>query len=190
MQSKIRLPDELTLPALGAYADKELYLGPGLQPRRSADRGQGTSEVRTHQTQSEPDAWWRSIPPAMSWLMGLLIEGFAACGEAMHPGFFEHPGPDLFDNRELAEAPRCRHPLRHQSHTGTSYSGFGGAAYETGASDPLTQVHPDRPVRSAAANSGDTTRWEPPSTTSRHWSAPVTSSLANSGERAVNGGQG
>lgn len=44
--------------------------------------GNGSPRVR-----SEPDASRHPIATAMSWLLAQLIAGFAACGEAMYPGF-------------------------------------------------------------------------------------------------------
>jgi hypothetical protein len=38
--------------------------------------------------EAPPDPWWHAIPAALSWVMNVLIEGFAAYGAAMEPGFF------------------------------------------------------------------------------------------------------
>jgi uncharacterized protein YjiS (DUF1127 family) len=206
MQSKIRLPDQLiptrrdadspfgpamtigtdstTSGELGTRVDRKIYLDPGLQPRRPADSGQGTSEARTHRTQSEPYPWWYSIPAAMSWLLNELIEGFAACGLAMYPGFFDL-GPDRLDGREPVEAPQWSEPVQHQSRAEAAYREFGGWASEPGPLGPLTQAHLaadvstfGSPIRSAAAKLVDYSGLRLPKTTSRHCHAPSASAAA------------
>jgi hypothetical protein len=36
----------------------------------------------------QPDPWWAAIPAALSWVKNFLMEGFAAYGAAMQPGYF------------------------------------------------------------------------------------------------------
>jgi len=45
----------------------------------------GTGRMSIHSS-SECDASRSPIGTAMSWLLACVVEGFAACGEAMHPG--------------------------------------------------------------------------------------------------------
>jgi hypothetical protein len=107
MRSQIELPSEFTTDALASYLDlvegssrsggrNDLVLEERLAPRgpflNSGPHQHWPDEGGQHgsrHTSSKPDIWWRSIPAAMSWLMGVVIEGFAAYGQAMHPGFFE-----------------------------------------------------------------------------------------------------
>jgi uncharacterized protein YjiS (DUF1127 family) len=212
MQSKFELTDEMTSHVQAGYTQtarspkssaashyalledrlvaNERYLPRRLQHRRPSDRGQaGASEIRSRQVSPVPDAWWHSIPAAMSWLLGVLIEGFAACGEAMHPGFFNYHEAELFDLDERDEAPWRSHPVHRPSQTETSsaYGGLGGPAYEAEARDPIPQADLDRSVISAPRNSEDSTQWEPPLTASRHWSAPVKSQFAKFWSRTYRG---
>jgi hypothetical protein len=47
--------------------------------------------AESKQMSSESDVWRRSISGVLSWLMTLLIEGFAAYGESMQCGFSNDP---------------------------------------------------------------------------------------------------
>jgi hypothetical protein len=45
--------------------------------------------TRRYPMRPHRDPWWHAIPAALSWVMNVLIEGFAAYGAAMEPGFFQ-----------------------------------------------------------------------------------------------------
>jgi len=59
------------------------------------DTGVGwTPEAKSLQiSTAEPDAWWHLNPGALAWIVGLIIEGFAAYGASMHPGFSSTSAP-------------------------------------------------------------------------------------------------
>jgi hypothetical protein len=119
MQSQNWLPEEPPSPAPAAYPDswvaadaavfderlaaEDPTLNPWLQTQWPADGARGTNDSRVS---SEPDAWWRAIPAALGWMMNVLIEGFAACGEAMQPGLFGSFENDVADRDRLDETKR------------------------------------------------------------------------------------
>jgi uncharacterized protein YjiS (DUF1127 family) len=210
MQSEFRSPDELTSTILAKYMDKaarspkasaatndawteeqlttgELYRRPRLESCRPANGTGDTTDVRLRTMSSEPEAWWCSIPAAMSWLRTFLIDGCAAYGAAMHPGLFEYPEPTLSGHHEQAghhervEAPQWRDPIHQQSETlmSSAYGGLCGSTYETELSNSVSQAHRDWQTASASANPEDSVQWEPPPIEARHWYASFTSPLAS-----------
>jgi hypothetical protein len=84
-------------------------------PYEEATRSLEAAAVNERRNHTEPNAWWQSVPGALTWLMDLLIEGFAAYGAAMSPGYFQPIGTDAERRREVAEASRSNHPS-HQRH--------------------------------------------------------------------------
>jgi uncharacterized protein YjiS (DUF1127 family) len=203
MQSEFRSLDEPASTVLAKYTDKaarspkasvatndawteeplitgELRRHPRLERCWPANGTGRTTDVRSYTMSSEPDAWWCSIPAAMSWLRTFLIDGFAACGAAMHPGLLEYSEPTLSDHHERVEAPRSRDPIHHQSETLMS-STYGGlwSTYEAGLSNTVPQAHWDWPTASASPNPQDSVQWEPSPIESRHWYASFTSPLVS-----------
>jgi hypothetical protein len=170
MQSEIKLPGELTSPMLAVHEDNATrspeYSAfpndtiPGGSPtdrdhhsRRRDKCDAGASETGSHPISIKPDAWWRSIPSAMSWLVRLLIEGFAACGEAMHPGFFEHPG-DRLDSQERVGSQRWGVATDHPSpfETSTRHGRRRRSAVEAETSDILRPGESTCPVAPRTAS--------------------------------------
>jgi hypothetical protein len=118
MQSKIQLPHGLISSEPGTHQHQEMALPPtsdlidamplgrfvavpdvDLNPPLRGDGSEAKVAGTYEPAYPQPDHWWRAIPAAISWIMDVLIEGFAACGEAMQPGFFQPYGPDCADGR-------------------------------------------------------------------------------------------
>ena len=65
--------------------------------------------ISNRRSHFEPEAWWQSVPGALTWLMNLLIESFAAYGEAMSPGYVQ---------------PVCTHAAHREESDEASQSGY------------------------------------------------------------------
>jgi hypothetical protein len=197
MRSQTELPREFTSAALASYLDSverssrpagtnnsllEEWAPRGAFPnsvqyRRWPDDG---GQPGSHGTSSQPDLWWRSIPAAMSWLMGVVIEGFAAYGQAMHPGFLEPYMDDVVDHDDTAESSQRGHREYYQRRTETScfYGGLEESAHEDVGPDLLSRLDPDRQITFAASDHEDPARSAPTVTTTRHSNASIKSTLA------------
>jgi hypothetical protein len=61
-----------------------------LHPQPPVDPAAGVHralEALSPRRSPELDPWWQSVPGALAWIVGLLIEGFAAYGASVHPAF-------------------------------------------------------------------------------------------------------
>ena len=108
-------------PRLERLTTAELYRQMGLQFGAPDAQTHCAREAGSSRVSPEPDAWWHPIRAAMSWVMELLIEGFAAYGTAMNPGLLEAAKADEVDRREPAEAPPSCHSSQHPYQSETSY---------------------------------------------------------------------
>jgi uncharacterized protein YjiS (DUF1127 family) len=108
-----------------------------LPPVDSAAGAYRAPEASTPPISPEPDPWWQSVPDALAWIVELLIEGFAAYGASMHPGFFELPGVDDEGRRELAETRWSGHSglPPHDGETSRSDQWLDTLSYEMRESD-------------------------------------------------------
>ena len=115
-----------------------------------------TPEAEAPRISPEPDPWWQSVPDALAWIVGLLIEGFAAYGASMHPGFFEPLGMDAVGRREVAETSWSGHFDLPQRHGETSYSDqwLDTVLYEVRRTDVPPQGNPNCAVTYAAVDPG------------------------------------
>ncbi|MFL5287833.1 MAG: hypothetical protein ACJ8AW_44410 [Rhodopila sp.] len=109
MQSKSQLPTMPTSPApvqpnqgaessqtpnlTGGLSFREFFAIPDVYPESLLRYDEAISRISyadaTLSENPRPDPWWNAIPAALSWIMAFLIEGFAAYGAAMQPGFFQ-----------------------------------------------------------------------------------------------------
>lgn len=101
----------------GQFAAEILDLPSWLDARRSVAAIQRPDITTPHQNGSRPGVWRRYIRAAMSWVAKTLIEGFAAYGEAMHPGCFGPYTDDFVDHHKLGEPPRWDRFAQHRYHS-------------------------------------------------------------------------
>jgi hypothetical protein len=107
MQSNFKFPSDVTSLPRGACADavspeasaatdhvgteqRFITCRQNLPPATPAGPDPGvrwTPEAKSLQISAERDAWWHLIRGALAWIVGLIIEGFAAYGASLHPGF-------------------------------------------------------------------------------------------------------
>jgi hypothetical protein len=108
MQSKTQSPHEVIPPAPvhadqgteflqsstlnGGTCIREFFAVPDVYPESLLRADETVTKISyadaTLSEEIQPDPWWYAIPAALSWVKNFLIEGFAAYGAAMQPGYF------------------------------------------------------------------------------------------------------
>ncbi len=202
MRSRIQLPEELKLPCLRADTDKAISL-----PKSSAAIGRAAveqplitadlyrqlqplqgrfslqaacpREAGSNATSPPPDPRRNAVRAAMSWVRELLIEGFAACGAAMSPGWFQPHGADLVDRGGPDEAARWRHPADQANQRETCPDEWlARSGYHAWSDEILSQRHRDRAIPAAAVDLEAGGESEAPQPPASRWTALIPSPLA------------
>ena len=173
MRFKVQLPDELTAlsfgsadvtrsPGLSAAADRasieqrfttaDVYrqMRPQAATAEAEDHCEG--EAGSNAMSAQPDPLWKPLRTAASWVIDLLIEGFAAYGAAMSPGFLQ-PGVANVDDG-LNDVPGSGHTADRASESQSSASDewLDRSGYHAWSNEFLSPTFRDCVIPADAAN--------------------------------------
>ena len=136
-------------------------------------------EAASHQPSAERDRGWRAIFAAASWVIDLLIEGFAGCGASMQPGFFQPPGMDHVHPFGPGQGSRQTHaidqPYRGNRWCADAWLGRGDC--HAWPNQIVPRIHQDRAVASASVEAATVAKPKPRQTIVSRWITLITSPL-------------